>query len=69
MPAAVRKATKEPTKAHCLTLFGGLMTVLGFTNKCIKFVNTACKDIKKSQAMEFLFVRCLLLPDSVFLNL
>ena len=42
-----------------LTLFGGLMTVLGFTNKCIKFVNTACKDIKKSQAMEFLFENAL----------
>jgi hypothetical protein len=29
------------------------------TNKCIKFVNTACKDIKKSQAMEFLFENAL----------
>ena len=36
-----------------LTLFGGLMTVLGFTNKCIKFVNTACKDIKNRRRWNF----------------
>ena len=36
-----------------LTLFGGLMTVLGFTNKCIKLVNTACKDIKKRRQWNF----------------